>query len=53
MVVLNFGHEALLCELERGRAGRVIFSTSLERAGERTSDAIGLHGDEGIIVAFD
>jgi hypothetical protein len=53
MVVLNFGHEARRCELEHGRTRRVLLSTSLERAGERTSDAIGLHADEGIIVAFD
>jgi alpha-glucosidase len=53
MVVLNFGHEARRCELERGRPGRVLLSTSLERVDERTSDAIGLHGDEGLIVVFD
>jgi hypothetical protein len=41
------------CELERGRAGRALGSTSLDRVDERTSDAIGLLGDEGVIVAFD
>jgi alpha-glucosidase len=53
MVALNFGHQPQRCELERGRSGRVLLSTSLDRVDERTSDAIGLLADEGVVVAFD
>ena len=53
MIVLNLGHEPRRCELERGRGGHVLLSTSMERVDERTSDAIDLGPDEGIVVAFD
>jgi alpha-glucosidase len=52
-VLLNLGHEPRSCAIERGRSGRVLLSTFLDRDGERTGDAIELRGDEGAIVVLD
>ena len=53
VVMLNFGQEPRRCEVERGRAGHVLLSTCLDRADERTGDAIDLRADEGVVVALD
>jgi alpha-glucosidase len=53
MILLNFGHEPRRCEVERGRAGRVLLSTFLDRVDEETGDAIDLRADEGLVVALD
>jgi alpha-glucosidase len=53
MILLNFGHEPRRCEVERGRAGRVLLSTFLDRVDEETGDAVDLRADEGVVVALD
>jgi alpha-glucosidase len=53
MILLNLGHEPRRCEVERGRAGRILLSTFMDRADEQTGDALDLRADEGVVVAFD
>ena len=53
MILLNFGEEHRRCEVERGRVGRVLLSTFLDRVDEQTGDAIDLRADEGVVVALD
>ena len=47
-IALNFGHEAERVPLPR--QGTVLFSTHLERAGERASAELALRPDEGVVL---
>jgi len=50
LIVLNIGSEKLTYDFPEGGRGRVIVSTFLDRAGERTEGSVKLRGDEGLIV---
>ncbi len=53
LVALNLGAASVECPLERGRVGRVLLSTVLDREGERTGDTVSLRPDEGLIIALE
>ena len=50
LIVLNISSEKLTYDFPEGGRGRVIVSTFLDRAGERTEGSVKLRGDEGVIV---